>query len=83
MVEKAPGPRPFRVKEKRDPSATPQALLRAGLGEAADKSWGLRFSLESHFRLEFEAGRAQAVFDLHAAAADYAHARSRHDSQFI
>jgi hypothetical protein len=28
--------------------------------EAADKSWGVRFTLESHFRMLFESGRDQA-----------------------
>jgi len=44
-------------------AALPNFTYRPGNGmlmEAADKSWGLRFSLESHFRLEFENGRPQA-----------------------
>src|SRR5512142_372346 len=56
-----------QIEMKKDAAAAAAALpnftYRPGNGllmEAADKSWGLRFSLESHFRLEFENGRAQA-----------------------
>lgn len=56
-----------QIEMKKDATAAAAALpnftYRPGNGmliEAADKSWGLRFSLESHFRLEFLNGRAQA-----------------------
>ena len=42
--------------------AMPSFSYRPGNGlniEAADKSWGLRFTVESHFRLLFESGRDQ------------------------
>jgi hypothetical protein len=44
-------------------AALPNFSYRPGGGmmiEAADKSWSFRASLESHFRLEFEAGQADA-----------------------
>jgi hypothetical protein len=43
-------------------AALPSFSYRPGNGvniEAADKSWGIRFSLESHFRVLFENGRDQ------------------------
>ncbi len=43
-------------------AAMPSFSYRPGNGvniEAADKAWGLRFSLESHFRYNFENGRDQ------------------------
>jgi hypothetical protein len=43
-------------------AALPSFSYRPGNGvniEAADKSWGLRFSLESHFRMLFESGQDQ------------------------
>ena len=43
-------------------AAMPSFSYRPGNGlniEAADKSWGLRFALESHFRYNFEEGRDQ------------------------
>ena len=43
-------------------AALPTFSYRPGNGlniEAADKSWGLRFTLESHFRMLFEAGKTQ------------------------
>ncbi len=56
-----------QIEMKKDAAAAAAALpnftyrpANGALIEAADKSWGLRFSLESHFRLEFESGRAQA-----------------------
>ena len=56
-----------QIEMKKDAAAAAAALpnfsYRPGNGaliEAADKSWGLRFSLESHFRLEFLSGRPQA-----------------------
>ena len=54
-----------QVELKKEATAAAAALpsfeYRPGNGlniEAADKSWGLRFTLESHFRYEFESGRA-------------------------
>ncbi|HEY7165351.1 MAG TPA: hypothetical protein VIB79_12365 [Candidatus Binatia bacterium] len=41
-------------------AALPSFSYRPGNGlfiEAADKAWGIRFTIESHFRVEFEAGR--------------------------
>ncbi len=56
-----------QIDMKKDAAAAAAALptftyrpANGALVEAADKSWGLRFSLESHFRLEFENGRPQA-----------------------
>ena len=43
-------------------AAMPSFSYRPGNGvsvEAADKAWGLRFTLESHFRYDFESGRDQ------------------------
>jgi len=43
-------------------AAMPSFSYRPGNGvniEAADKAWGIRFSLESHFRMLFESGRDQ------------------------
>src|ERR671918_1974036 len=43
-------------------AALPEFSYRPGNGleiEAADKSWGVRFTLESHFRMLFESGRDQ------------------------
>ena len=43
-------------------AALPSFEYRPGNGlniEAADKSWGVRFTLESYFRYEFESGRPQ------------------------
>ena len=43
-------------------AAMPSFSYRPGNGvniEAADKAWGLRFTLESHFRYNFENGRDQ------------------------
>ena len=43
-------------------AAMPSFSYRPGNGvniEAADKSWGLRFSLETHFRMLFESGQDQ------------------------
>jgi hypothetical protein len=43
-------------------AAIPSFSYRPGNGlniEAADKSWGVRFTLESHFRYNFESGRDQ------------------------
>jgi hypothetical protein len=43
-------------------AAMPSFSYRPGNGlnlEAADKSWGIRFTLESHFRYTFESGRDQ------------------------
>src|SRR5688572_29889717 len=43
-------------------AAMPSFSYRPGNGlniEAADKSWGVRFTLESHFRYNFESGRDQ------------------------
>src|SRR4249919_4007063 len=40
-------------------AALPSFSYRPGNGvniEAADKAWGLRFTVESHFRYNFEAG---------------------------
>ncbi len=56
-----------QIEMKKDAAAAAAALptfsyrpANGALVEAADKSWSLRFSLESHFRLEFLNGRAQA-----------------------
>jgi hypothetical protein len=43
-------------------AALPNFTYRPGNGvliESADKSWGIRFGLESHFRMEFLSGRDQ------------------------
>jgi hypothetical protein len=55
-----------QIEMKKEATAAAAALptfeYRPGNGlniEAADKSWGLRFTLESHFRYNFEAGRDQ------------------------
>jgi hypothetical protein len=55
-----------QVELKKEATAAAAALpsfeYRPGNGlniEAADKSWGVRFTLESHFRYEFESGRDQ------------------------
>src|SRR5437764_9204684 len=55
-----------QVELKKEATAAAAALpsfeYRPGNGlniEAADKSWGLRFTVESHFRYEFESGRDQ------------------------
>jgi len=43
-------------------AALPTFEYRPGNGleiEAADKSWGVRFTVETHFRYEFESGRTQ------------------------
>ncbi len=53
-----------QVELKKEATAAAAALpsfeYRPGNGlsvEASDKSWGLRFTIETHFRYEFEAGR--------------------------
>ena len=55
-----------QVELKKEATAAAAALptfeYRPGNGlniEAADKAWGIRFTLESHFRYEFESGRTQ------------------------
>src|SRR6266550_5934983 len=55
-----------QVEMKKEATAAAAALpsfeYRPGNGlniEAADKSWGLRFTVESHFRYNFESGRDQ------------------------
>src|SRR5690349_23062404 len=55
-----------QVELKKEATAAAAALptfeYRPGNGlevEAADKSWGVRFTVESHFRYEFEHGRDQ------------------------
>jgi hypothetical protein len=55
-----------QVELKKEATAAAAALpsfeYRPGNGlniEAADKSWGLRFTVETHFRYEFESGRDQ------------------------
>ena len=55
-----------QVELKKEATAAAAALptfeYRPGNGlsvEAADKSWGVRFTIESHFRYEFESGRDQ------------------------
>jgi hypothetical protein len=55
-----------QVEMKKEATAAAAALptfeYRPGNGvniEAADKSWGLRFTIETHFRYEFESGRDQ------------------------
>ena len=54
-----------QVELKKEATAAAAALptfeYRPGNGleiEAADKSWGLRFTIETHFRYEFESGRS-------------------------
>ena len=56
-----------QVELKKEATAAAAALptfeYRPGNGlniEAADKSWGVRFTVESHFRYEFESGRDSA-----------------------
>ena len=55
-----------QVELKKEATAAAAALptfeYRPGNGlnvQAADKSWGIRFTLESHFRYTFESGRDQ------------------------
>jgi len=55
-----------QIEMKKEATAAAAALptfeYRPGNGlniEAADKSWGLRFTIETHFRYEFESGRDQ------------------------
>ena len=55
-----------QIEMKKEATAAAAALptfeYRPGNGlniEAADKSWGLRFTVETHFRYEFESGRDQ------------------------
>src|SRR5512147_3022719 len=55
-----------QVELKKEATAAAAALptfeYRPGNGlniEAADKAWGLRFTVETHFRYEFESGREQ------------------------
>ena len=55
-----------QIELKKEATAAAAALptfeYRPGNGlniEAADKSWGVRFTLESHFRYNFESGRDQ------------------------
>src|SRR6188474_3612983 len=55
-----------QVELKKEATAAAAALptfeYRPGNGlniEAADKAWGLRFTLESHFRYNFETGNDQ------------------------
>src|SRR6476646_493975 len=55
-----------QVELKKEATAAAAALptfeYRPGNGlevEAADKSWGVRFTIETHFRYEFESGRTQ------------------------
>ena len=55
-----------QIELKKDATAAAAALptfeYRPGNGlniEAADKSWGVRFTIESHFRYNFESGRDQ------------------------
>jgi hypothetical protein len=55
-----------QVELKKEATAAAAALptfeYRPGNGleiEAADKSWGVRFTVETHFRYEFESGRTQ------------------------
>jgi len=55
-----------QIELKKEATAAAAALptfeYRPGNGlniEAADKSWGMRFTLESHFRYNFESGRDQ------------------------
>src|ERR1044071_5874995 len=55
-----------QVELKKEATAAAAALptfeYRPGNGleiEAADKSWGVRFTIETHFRYEFEHGRDQ------------------------
>jgi hypothetical protein len=55
-----------QVELKKEATAAAAALptfeYRPGNGlniEAADKAWGLRFTVETHFRYEFESGRTQ------------------------
>ncbi|HEV8725507.1 MAG TPA: hypothetical protein VGW77_33220, partial [Candidatus Binatia bacterium] len=55
-----------QIELKKEATAAAQAMpsfsYRPGNGlniEAADKAWGVRFSLETHFRYNFESGRDQ------------------------
>src|SRR4029453_13570184 len=55
-----------QIELKKEATAAAQAMpsfsYRPGNGlniEAADKAWGIRFSLESHFLMLFESGRDQ------------------------
>src|SRR5688572_6725881 len=55
-----------QIELKKEATAAAAALptfeYRPGNGleiEAADKAWGIRFTLESHFRMNFESGRDQ------------------------
>jgi len=55
-----------QIEMKKEATAAAAALptfeYRPGNGlniEAADKSWGLRFTIETHFRYDFESGRDQ------------------------
>ncbi len=55
-----------QIEMKKEATAAAAALptfeYRPGNGlniEAADKSWGVRFTVETHFRYEFESGRDQ------------------------
>ncbi|HEY3151571.1 MAG TPA: hypothetical protein VGK65_07940, partial [Candidatus Binatia bacterium] len=55
-----------QIEMKKEATAAAQAMpsfsYRPGNGlniEAADKSWGIRFTVETHFRYEFESGRDQ------------------------
>src|SRR4030095_11557895 len=55
-----------QIEMKKEATAAAQAMpsfsYRPGNGlniEAADKSWGVRFTIETHFRYEFESGRDQ------------------------
>ena len=55
-----------QIEMKKEATAAAAALptfeYRPGNGlniEAADKSWGLRFTVETHFRYDFESGRDQ------------------------
>jgi hypothetical protein len=54
-----------QIDMKKEATAAAQAMpsfsYRPGNGlniEAADKSWGVRFTIETHFRYEFESGRS-------------------------
>jgi hypothetical protein len=52
----------FKKEATAAAAAMPSFSYRPGNGlniEAADKSWGLRMTLESHFRMLFESGRDQ------------------------
>jgi hypothetical protein len=55
-----------QIELKKEATAAAEAMpsfsYRPGNGlniEAADKSWGVRFTIETHFRYDFEAGRDQ------------------------